>query len=248
MENKEYWADLDNIVLQRKQWMQNHCGQLLYTVCNLKSLTAPCKEETASAVLLSIPYLGPSRVPPPSHVTVSSALLPRAWLGLAAAEAVVDLLCLPLQPAVLGAVDLQGAVPQPALRRALALPRDVPPEPRKANISLGAAKKPQPHVKAPAVERIRRGGKALGLWGSGTLQVTCSGVLDVHRAYTGCFGCLLPKAFGFEKYEAIKPRRCSLGVRNCHLVPLTGTAKPHCDHVGSCKASGESVAEQGDAL
>lgn len=71
--------------------------------------------------------LGPGGVPPPSHITVSCALLPRARLGLAAAEAVVDLLRLPLQPVVLGAVDLQGAVPQPALRRALAPPRDVPP-------------------------------------------------------------------------------------------------------------------------
>lgn len=86
------------------------------------------------------PYLGPGGVPPPSHVTVSRALLPRARLGLAVAEAVVDLLRLPLQPVVLGAVDLQGAVPQPALRRALAPPRDVPPEPGKAAVSPRATK------------------------------------------------------------------------------------------------------------
>lgn len=85
----------------------------------------------------SIPYLSPGRVAPSSHVAVSSALLPRAGLGLAVAEAVVHLLYLALQPAVLGAVDLQGAVAQPALRRALALPRDVPPAPGTANISPG---------------------------------------------------------------------------------------------------------------
>lgn len=91
----------------------------------------------AFAVPWSIPHLSPGRVPPSSHVTVSSALLPRAGLGLAVAEAVIHLLYLALQVAVLGAVDLQGAVAQPALRRALALPRDVPPAPRTANISPG---------------------------------------------------------------------------------------------------------------
>lgn len=93
----------------------------------------------ALAVPQSIPYLSPGRIPPPSHVTFSSALLPRAGLGLAAAEAVVHLLNFAFQPAVLGAVDLQGAVAQPALCRALALPRDVPPAPRTAHISPGSA-------------------------------------------------------------------------------------------------------------
>lgn len=90
----------------------------------------------AFTVPQSTPHLSPGRVPPSSHVTVPSALLPRAGLGLAVAEAVVHLLYLALGPAVLGAVDLQGAVAQPALRRALALPRDVPPV-RTANISPG---------------------------------------------------------------------------------------------------------------
>lgn len=140
MENNKYQAALYYSVLQKKQWKQNHCGQLLYAICNLNRLTAPCEGETASAAPLSIPHLCPGRVPPSSHVTVSSALLPRAGLGLAATEAVINLLYFSLQPAVLGAVDLQGAVPQPTLGRALTLPRDVPPEPRKASVSPGVAK------------------------------------------------------------------------------------------------------------
>lgn len=91
----------------------------------------------AFAVPQSIPHLSPGRVPPSSHVTVPSALLPRAGLGLAVAEAVVHLLYLALWPAVLGAVDLQGAVAQPALCCALALPRDVPPVPGTGNVSPG---------------------------------------------------------------------------------------------------------------
>lgn len=87
----------------------------------------------------SIPYLSPGRVPPPSHVTVSSALLPGAGLGLAVAETIIHLLNLALQAAVLGAVDLQGSVAQPALRRALALPRNVPPARGQQMSALGSA-------------------------------------------------------------------------------------------------------------
>lgn len=144
-------------------------GQLLYTCClQIKQPDAsPCEEETASAVPPSIPYLGPGRVPPPSHVTVSGALLPGARLGLAAAEAVVHLLRLPLQPAVLGAVDLQRAVPQPALRRALALPRDVPPAPRKANVSPFCGKNPAAPRRGPCLgEDQEKAEGAAGLWDS----------------------------------------------------------------------------------
>jgi len=156
------WATVSS---RKKQWKQNHCRQLLHAVCNLSSLMAPC-EATASAVLLSIPYLGPGRVPPPSHVTFSSALLPRARLGLAAAEAVVHLLYLRLQPAVLGAEDLQGAVPHSTLRRALALPRDMPPETRRANISPGMVTTHEPTGRLLPWGRSEEVERAVGLWDS----------------------------------------------------------------------------------
>lgn len=197
MENKEYQADPDYSILQRKHWKQNHCSQLLYKCClqTKQSDTSLCARRLFT-VPPSIPYLGPGRVPPPSHVTVSSALLPGARLGLAAAEAVVDLLYLPLQPAVLGAVDLQGAVPQSALGCAFALPRDVPPEPRRANESC----------------------RALGL--SRVFDIKKEYTLLKGKC---CLFVILPNALWLPKKGGSSHWHYSLQGRSCHQVPLTGS-------------------------
>lgn len=191
-------------VSSRKGNGSRSSGQLLYTCClQIKQPDAsPCKEETASAVPPSIPYLGPGRVPPPSHVTVSGALLPGARLGLAAAEAVVHLLRLPLQPAVLGAVDLQRAVPQPALRRALALPRDVPPVAEESKHQPCCGKNPTAPRRGPCLGEDQERQKEPR--GSGTLQVTCSGGFDMNKEYTLLnwkfwLFTMLPNAFRLPK-------------------------------------------------
>lgn len=73
-------------------------------------------------------YFCPSRIAPATCVTFSWAFFLVAWFGLTATKTVINLLRLPINPAVLGTVDVQCAVTQTTLGAAFAPAGNMPPK------------------------------------------------------------------------------------------------------------------------